>query len=77
MCRMNLPLMLLVAVASQAATAQLTDAEKNVINDEVSALQVEFWDAWREGDFDRAVSYYCDSPDLTMAIDGAMHFGYA
>jgi ketosteroid isomerase-like protein len=74
---MILPLMLLAAVASQPVTAQLTDAEKAAIEDEVSALQDEFWDRWREGDFDRAVSHYWDSPDLTIAIDGVIYHGYA
>jgi len=77
MRRMILPLMLLVVGASQPVTAQLTDAEKAAIKDEVSALQAEFWNAWREADFDRAVSYYWDSPDLTIAVDGTIEHGYA
>ena len=77
MRRMILPLILLIAATSWPVTAQLTEAEKTAIRDEVSALQAEFWNAWREGDFERAVSHYWDSPDLTISIDGTVEHGYA
>ena len=77
MRRMILPLMLFVVAAFQPATAQLTDAEKAAIRDEVSAHQAEFWNAWRDADWDRGMSYYHDSPDLAFAMEGVVDYGYA
>ena len=69
-------LLLLVAVACQPATMEMTDAEKAAIADEVNAINAEFWDVWRDGDFDRGMTYYYNSPDLAFAMEGAVDYGY-
>ncbi len=76
MRRLVLSLTLLMCAAWRPATGQLTDVEKTAIKGAVSALQAEFWDAWRAGDFERAVTYYWNSPELTIAIDGRIEHGY-
>jgi ketosteroid isomerase-like protein len=76
--RIALPLMLLVAAACQpVVTIELTDAEKAAIADEVNAINAEFWDVWREADFDQGMSYYYNSPDLVYATEGVVDYGYA
>jgi uncharacterized protein (TIGR02246 family) len=70
-----LPLAFLAAC--QPATTELTDEQKAEIAAEVDSIQAEFMDAWKEGDFERAITYYYDSPDLTVAIDGTIEHGYA
>jgi hypothetical protein len=42
---MILPLMLLVVVACQPATVELTDAEKAAIAEEVTAIHDQMWEA--------------------------------
>jgi uncharacterized protein (TIGR02246 family) len=69
--------MLVVFAACQTATMELTDVEKAAIADEVNAVNAEFWDAWRDADFDRGMSYYYDSPDFVLAFDGAVDYGHA
>ena len=77
MRRMILPLMLFVVAACQPATMEMTDAEKVAVADEVNAINAEFWDVWREADFDRGMSYYYNSPDLAFAMEGVVDYGYA
>ena len=61
----------------QAATTELTDEQKAEIAAEVNAINTEFWGAWRQGDFDRGMSYYYNSPDLALAYEGVVDYGYA
>ena len=77
MRRMILPLMLFVVAACQPGTMEMTDAEKAAVADEVNAINAEFWDVWREADFDRGMSYYYNSPDLAFAMEGVVDYGYA
>ena len=78
MRRMILPLMLSVFAACQVGvTVEMTDAEKTAIADEVNAVNAEWWDAWRDADFARGMSYYYNSPNLAFVMQGALDFGYA
>ena len=74
---MIFPLLLLVAVACQPVTMEMTDAEKATIAEEVNAINLDFWNSWREGDFDRGMTYYANSPDLAFAMEGVVDYGYA
>ena len=74
MRRVVFPLMLL-AIACQPRTTDLTDTEKAAIANEVNALNAEYWDAWRAADWDRGMSYYFDSPDFVWASGGTAYFG--
>jgi ketosteroid isomerase-like protein len=74
---MILPLLLFGFAACQPAAVQLTDAEKATIAEEVNAINTGFWDAWRDADFGRGMSYYYDSPDLAFAMQGVVDYGYA
>lgn len=77
MRRTVLPLMLFVFAACQPATMELTEEQKAAIADTVNAANAEAWDAWREADLDRALSYLHDSPDLGFALEGQVFRGYA
>ena len=75
MRRMILPLMLVI-VGCQPSTTELTDAVKTAIADEVTAIKADFWDAWREWDVDKGMSYYRNSPDFVWADDGTLVKGW-
>ena len=66
-----------LATACQPATTELTDEQKAAIAEEVNRLNGEAWDAWREADLDRALSYLDDSPDVGFALEGQVLRGYA
>ncbi len=66
-----------VLAACQPAPSELTEDVKAEIAAEVNAIHEEFWDAWRETDFDRGMSYYVDSPEFTFAFQGQMISGYS
>jgi uncharacterized protein (TIGR02246 family) len=70
-------LVLTVLAACQPATTELSEEQKAKIEAEVNAIHNEFWDAWRETDFDRGMSYYLDSPEFTFAFQGRMISGYS
>ncbi len=63
--------------ACQPATTELTDEQRAAIADTVNAANAEAWDAWREVDLDRALSYIHDSPDVGFAMEGQVYSGYA
>ncbi|NIM49589.1 MAG: DUF4440 domain-containing protein [Gemmatimonadales bacterium] len=79
MCRILLTAAVacLLAAGCQPATVELTDAERAAIADSVNAINAEAWDAWREVDLDRALSYFHDSPDYWFALEGQVLRGYA
>ncbi len=66
-----------MATACQPATTELTEEQKAEIAAEVNAINAEFWDVWRAADFDRAMSYYHNSPDLAFAMEAVVDYGYA
>jgi hypothetical protein len=49
----------------------LTEEQRNEIAAEVSAINVEMWDAWRAADYARGVSYF-DTEGLQFAYEGAV-----
>ena len=75
MRRMILPLMLLLAIACQPATMELTDAERATIADEVTAIQTQFWNDWEAVNFDAAMAYYRTNPDPVWAWMGEVRSG--
>ena len=66
-----------LANACQPATTELTEEQKAAIADTVNAANAANWDAWREVDLDRALSYFHDSPDFWFALEGQVLRGYA
>jgi len=62
---------------AQPTTTELTDEQRAAIAEEVNRLNGEAWDAWREVDLDRALSYLDDSPDVGFALEGQVLRGYA
>ena len=77
MRRMILPLLLLVAVACQPATMELTDAQKAAIADTVNALHTESIDAWSAGGHHRGMADYLQTPEFTFALEGQLIHGFA
>jgi uncharacterized protein (TIGR02246 family) len=75
MRRVILPLMLLV-VACQPATMELSEEQEAEMAAEVNAVNAQYWEAWQAGDFERGMSFYYDSSDLAVAGQGAVEFGY-
>ena len=67
----------LLAAGCQPATTELTDEQRAAFADTVNAANAEAWDAWREMDLDRALSYFHDSPDVGFALGGQVYHGYA
>jgi ketosteroid isomerase-like protein len=74
MRRLIAPL-LLVAVACQPGTRELTQERRAEITTQVNARNAEFWEAWRAADWDRGMAFYVDSPDFVWASGGAVFFG--
>lgn len=68
---------LAVFAACQPASQELTDNLKAEIAAEVELLHGQFWDAWRETDFERGMSYYLNSPEFTFTYQGQMISGYS
>ena len=68
---------LIVLAACQPASKELTDYQKTEIAAEVELLHGQFWDAWRETDFERGMSYYLNSPEFTFTFQGRMVSGYS
>ena len=68
---------LTVFAACQPATNELTDNQKGEIAAEVELLHGQFWDAWRETDVARGMSYYRNSPDFTFTREGEPLNGFA
>lgn len=63
--------------ACRPATTELTDYQKAEIAAEVELLHGQFWDAWRETDFERGMSYYMNSTEFTFTYQGQMISGYS
>jgi hypothetical protein len=59
-------------VACQPATTELTEEQKAEVAAELNAIKADFWDAWREWDVDRGMSYYHNSPDFIWANEGLL-----
>ncbi|NIM48083.1 MAG: DUF3225 domain-containing protein [Gemmatimonadales bacterium] len=76
MRRLIFPLILVGAVSCQPATSELTEERKAEVIAEVSALNLEYWDAWRAADWDRGMAYYFDSPDFVWASGGTVTYGF-
>jgi len=66
-----------LATACQPATTELTEEQKAAIADTVEAVVADCWDAWREVDLDRALSYFDSSADYWFALEGQVLGGYA
>ena len=66
-----------VLAACQPASIELTDYQKGEIAAEVELINGQFWEAWRAVDVERGMSYYLNSPDFTVALDGQLVHGYA
>jgi hypothetical protein len=67
---------LTVLAACQPATTELTHQQRGEIAAEVELLHGQLWDAWREVDVDRAMSYYRNSPDFVWADNGELMNGW-
>ena len=67
---------LTVLAACQPATTELTEEQKGEIAAEVQLLHDQYWDAWRETDKDRGMSYYRNSPDFVFANGVALVKGW-
>jgi hypothetical protein len=72
-----LSLAVVAAAACQPVTTELTEAQKTEIAAHITALNSEYWDAWRAADWDRGMGYYVNSPDFIWAAGGVVYLGYA
>jgi len=63
--------------ACEPVTTELTDAQNAEIAAQVNAVKADVWDAWRDWDVARVVSYYFNSPDFAWADDGQLFVGWA
>ena len=70
MRRMILPLMLLVVVACQPATMELTEEQIATVDAEVRALADEALAAIIAVDIDRHLEFYANSEDFTVTMQG-------
>jgi hypothetical protein len=68
---------LTVLAACQPATTELTEQRKAEIAAEVELLHDQYWDAWREVDKDRGMSYYRNSPEFIWADEGELIKGWS
>ena len=68
---------LTVLTACQPATLELTEERKAEIAAEVELLHGQFWDAWRAADVDRGLSFYDNSPELTVLRDVQLIKGFS
>lgn len=66
-----------VLTACQPATNDLTEDMRTEIASEVNDVHSEFWDTWRETDFERGMQYYLNSPEFTFSYQGKMITGYS
>jgi len=66
-----------LVAACQPASNELTDYQKAEIAAEVELIHGQFWDAWRETDFEKGMSYYLNSPEFTFSYQGQMVSGYS
>ena len=55
----------------------MTEEQKAKTAAEVNILHAEFWDAWRETDIERGMSYYRNSPEFTFTRNGQIINGFA
>jgi len=77
MRRMILPLMVLVAVACQPATIELTDAERAAIADTVSTLMADEWIASTDPvDFEKMMTLIQNAPETALAFEGGIVHGW-
>ncbi len=67
----------IAAVACQPATTELTEEQKAAIADTVNALLDDYWDAWRDVDFDRGMSFFLDAPETAFASADQVDYGLA
>jgi hypothetical protein len=66
----------IVFSACQPANTEMTDNQKGEIAAEVELLHGQMWDAWRAADVDRGMSYFYNSPTLTVAAEGQLTTGF-
>ncbi len=64
-------------VACQPGATELTEEQKAEVAAQVDAVRADFWDAWRDWDVDRVISYYLNSPDFVWADEGQLFTGWA
>ncbi len=67
---------LTLLAACQPVATELTVEQKAEIAAEVGLVVPQFFDAFRDGDFDRGMEYWLDSPDAAYASQGSVNFGY-
>jgi len=67
---------LTVLAACQPTTTELTEEQKAEIAAEVGLLVPQFFDAFRDGDFDRGIEFWLDAPDAAAAANGRVVHGY-
>ena len=67
---------LTILAACQPVATELTVEQKAEIAAEVGLVVSQFLDAFRDGDFDRGMEYWLDSPDAAYANQGGVNFGY-
>ena len=68
-------LLMFVAAACQPATMEMTEEQKAAIADTVNAVHAQARDAWRVPDLDLAMTYFHDSPDIRLALEGQVMHG--
>ena len=68
---------LVVSAACQPAPTEMTEQEISEVAAQVNAINDGFWNAWRDADIERGVSYYYDSPEFTFAIEGELLVGFS
>lgn len=66
---------LTVLAACQPVATELTVERQAEIAAEVELIHGQFWDAWRETDLERGMSYYLNSPEFTLTYQGQMISG--
>ena len=66
-----------LAAACQPAPAELTDAERSAIVEEITSVLDSFWDSWRAADYTQGMSFYLDSPETAFTSHGLTLVGFA
>ena len=66
-----------LTAACAPPAAELTDAERSAIVEEITAVLDSFWDSWRAADYDRGMSFYLDSPETAFTSHGLTLVGFA
>ena len=67
MRRFVLAALALTSIAACQPGAELTDHQKAEIAAEVNLVLDQFWDIWRQVDYDQGIAYWEESPEMTFA----------